>query len=109
MLDVTRQLRQTGPYQLQAAISAEHARTGDAATTDWGRIAGLYQELLAFSDTTVIRLNHAVAVSMAATPEEGLRLLEPLAKELAGFPPYFLAAADMARRAGDMERARNAC
>src|SRR5262249_3086943 len=71
-------------------------------------IAGLYGELRRHVDSSIIQLNHAVAVSMAVGPNEGLRLLEPLADELHAFASFYLARADMFRRAGQIELAREA-
>jgi RNA polymerase sigma-70 factor (ECF subfamily) len=68
----------------------------------------LYRELRSFLDTPVIRLNEAVAVSIADGPLAGLRLLEPLAGKLSTFAPFHLARADMFRRAGHTEQARKA-
>ncbi|HEY7596862.1 MAG TPA: DUF6596 domain-containing protein [Actinophytocola sp.] len=65
-----------GPYQLQAAIAAQHARATGTADTDWAAIAGLYAELLAVSPSPVVALNHAVAVAMADGPAAGLELVE---------------------------------
>jgi RNA polymerase sigma-70 factor (ECF subfamily) len=100
--------RHIGPYQLQAAISALHARAATAEATDWQQIAALYAELRRYIDTPVIQLNQAVAVSMAAGPTQGLRLLEPLAGELSAYAPFHLARADMFRRIGQLEAAREA-
>ena len=101
-------MRRLGPYQLQAAISALHARAPTAEATDWPQIAALYGELRRFADTVIIRLNQAVAVSMAISPQKGLRLLEPLAGELSAYAPFHLARADMFRRTGQREQAREA-
>jgi len=67
-----------GPYALQAAIAACHARARKAADTDWQRIASFYDELSIVTPSPVVELNRAVAHSMAHGPEAGLRLLEPL-------------------------------
>ncbi len=99
---------QVGPYQIQAAIAALHARVPTADATDWPQIVALYLELLRHGDSPIIRLNHAIAASMASGPRTGLRLLEPLAAELAGFAPFHLARADMLRRGGALEQARTA-
>jgi RNA polymerase sigma factor (sigma-70 family) len=76
-----------GPYVLQAAIAACHARapTGDA--TDWPRIAALYGTLARIVPSPVVELNRAVAVGMASGPEAGLRLVDALRDEpsLAGY------------------------
>src|SRR5262249_24347143 len=101
-------MRQIGPYQIQAAISALHASAPTAEATDWPQIAGLYGELRRHVDSSIIQLNQAVAVSMASSPKEGLRLLEPLVNELSGFAPFHLARADMLRRTDQMELAREA-
>ncbi len=102
------QLRQLGPYQIQAAISALHASATKAEETDWRQIAGLYEHLRRFTDTAIIRLNQAVSISMFAGPEQGLSLIEPLADELEGYAPFHLARADMLQRMGDPEQAREA-
>ncbi|HEY2477857.1 MAG TPA: sigma-70 family RNA polymerase sigma factor [Solirubrobacterales bacterium] len=70
-----------GPYGLQAAIAACHARAFEAEETDWVRIAALYQALAALSPSPVVELNRAVAVGMAFGPEAGLALLEHIAAE----------------------------
>jgi RNA polymerase sigma-70 factor, ECF subfamily len=70
-----------GPYALQAAIAACHARARSAEETDWARIAGLYDELARVAPSPVVELNRAVAVGMAFGPAEGLRLVDALATE----------------------------
>jgi RNA polymerase sigma factor (sigma-70 family) len=70
-----------GPYTLQAAIAACHARATVPADTNWARIASLYQELLEYSPSPVIELNRAVAVSMAFGPAAALEIVEPLTHE----------------------------
>jgi predicted RNA polymerase sigma factor len=67
-----------GPYTLQAAIAACHARAGRPGDTDWKRIASLYDELAIVTPSPIIELNRAVAHTMAFGPEAGLRLLEPI-------------------------------
>jgi RNA polymerase sigma factor (sigma-70 family) len=67
-----------GPYTLQAAIAACHARAVDAESTDWPRIAALYGELAKLTPSPVIELNRAVAVAMAFGPAAGLELIETL-------------------------------
>jgi RNA polymerase sigma-70 factor (ECF subfamily) len=100
-------LRRPGAYQLQAAISALHTRASRAEDTDWPQIAALYGELLHYADSPVIRLNQAVAVAMATSPQAGLRLLEPLAGDLSAYAPFHLARADLLRRAGHLRQARD--
>ncbi|HVW47191.1 MAG TPA: sigma-70 family RNA polymerase sigma factor [Solirubrobacterales bacterium] len=70
-----------GPYGLQAAIAACHARAVAAEDTDWVRIAALYGALAALSPSPIVELNRAVAVGMAFGPEVGLALLERVAAE----------------------------
>jgi RNA polymerase sigma factor (sigma-70 family) len=76
-----------GPYAVQAAIAACHARAGNAADTDWQRIAALYDALAEISPSPVVDLNRAVAVSMAYGPAAGLEIVDRLiaAGELAGY------------------------
>ncbi|MBX9846338.1 MAG: RNA polymerase sigma factor [Xanthobacteraceae bacterium] len=67
-----------GPYQLQAAIAACHARARVADDTDWPRIVELYGALASLSPSPVVELNRAVAVSMASGPAAGLELVDRL-------------------------------
>ena len=70
-----------GPYGLQGAIAACHARARTAAETDWARIAALYDALVQLAPTPVVELNRAVAVGMAFGPAAGLELVEALMTE----------------------------
>jgi RNA polymerase sigma-70 factor, ECF subfamily len=70
-----------GPYALQAAIAACHARARSAEETDWRRIAALYDALAQLTPSPVVELNRAVAVSMAFGPAAGLELIDALAEE----------------------------
>jgi predicted RNA polymerase sigma factor len=72
-----------GPYVLQAAIAACHARAGSADATDWQRIAALYESLYALTPSPVVALNRAVAVSMALGPAAALPLVDALVSERA--------------------------
>ena len=67
-----------GPYALQAAIAACHARAAEADDTDWARIAALYDALAQLSPSPVVELNRAVAVAMAFGPAAGLELVDAL-------------------------------
>jgi RNA polymerase sigma factor (sigma-70 family) len=67
-----------GPYSIQAAIAACHARALTARDTDWPRIAALYEQLARIEPSPVVELNRAVAVSMAAGPAAGLELVDAL-------------------------------
>src|SRR5262249_59094418 len=68
-----------GPYVLQAAVAACHARARRAADTDWRRIAALYDRLRVAAPSPVVDLNRAIAHSMAFGPEAGLRLVDEIA------------------------------
>ena len=68
-----------GPYALQAAIAACHARAVAAEDTDWTRISALYAELARVAPSPVVELNRAVAVSMASGPQAGLAIVEAIA------------------------------
>ncbi|HMC37517.1 MAG TPA: RNA polymerase sigma factor [Actinomycetota bacterium] len=70
-----------GPYSLQAAIAACHARARTAEDTDWERIVALYDALAQIAPSPVVELNRAVAVGMAFGPAAGLELVEALASE----------------------------
>ncbi|MGH2853302.1 MAG: RNA polymerase sigma factor [Solirubrobacteraceae bacterium] len=70
-----------GPYTLQAAIAACHARARSVEATDWPRIVALYDGLAALTGSPVVELNRAVAVTMAFGPEAGLELVDSLAAE----------------------------
>ena len=97
-----------GPYALQAALAACHARAGRAEDTDWPRIAGLYDRLAAVMPSPVVEVNRAVAHGMAFGPGAGLALLAPLdgLAALAGYAPLQAAIGDMLARAGQPAEAQ---
>jgi RNA polymerase sigma factor (sigma-70 family) len=70
-----------GPYALQAAIAACHARAGTAEATDWAKIVALYDALAALTPSPVVELNRAVAYAMAFGPAAGLELVDALVPE----------------------------
>ena len=70
-----------GPYALQAAIAACHARAKTSGETDWPRIAALYDALARIAPSPIVELNRAVAVSMAFGPAAGLAIVDPLMSE----------------------------
>ena len=80
-LERARVLGPLGPYGLQAAIAACHARATTADETDWAAIAALYDALGQLLPTPVVELNRAVAVGMAFGPQAGLQIVEPLRDE----------------------------
>lgn len=98
-----------GPYVLQAALAACHARARTAADTDWAEIAVLYDRLRVVAPSPVVDLNRAIAHSMAFGPEAGLRLLDEIADEpaLRGYAPLPAARGDCLFRAGRLAEARS--
>lgn len=80
-LDRARQLGAAGPYVLQAAIAACHARARTAQETDWAQIAELYARLAEIAPSPVVQLNRAVAVAMAQGPAAGLAIADQLMAE----------------------------
>jgi RNA polymerase sigma factor (sigma-70 family) len=100
-------LGRRGPYQLQAGIAALHAQASSADRTDWPGIAALYAQLLVLTPSPVVALNHATAVAMATTPDEGLALID----RIDGLDRYHLlhaARADLLRRLGRSAQAASA-
>ena len=97
-----------GPYALQAAIAACHARAPTAEDTDWERIVALYDALAALTASPVVFLNRAVAVAMASGPAEGLELVDALAPDPALHSYHLLPATrgDLLLRLGRAEEAR---
>jgi RNA polymerase sigma factor (sigma-70 family) len=98
-----------GPYALQAALAACHARARSPADTDWPRIAALYDRLRAVMPSPVVDLNRAVAHSMAFGPEAGLRLVGEIADAAAlrNYAPLPAARGDFLFRAGRLAEARS--
>ncbi|MCB9737432.1 MAG: RNA polymerase sigma factor [Deltaproteobacteria bacterium] len=85
LLDKAIRHRQRGPYQVQAAIAALHARARRPEDTDWAQIALLYGALEALTPSPVITLNRAVAVAKTEGAEAALALVEPLAERLSNY------------------------
>jgi RNA polymerase sigma-70 factor (ECF subfamily) len=102
LLERAFRLEPAGPYTLQAAIAAEHARAASPAETDWPRIVSIYELLASAQSSPVIELNRAAAVAMAEGPERGLELMDDpeLAEPLDDYQPFWSARADLLRRAG---------
>ena len=98
-----------GPYVLQAALAACHARARRAADTDWPRIAALYDRLRVVAPSPVVDLNRAIAHSMAFGPEAGLRLVDEIADAAAlrDYAPLPAARGDFLFRAGRLAEARS--
>jgi RNA polymerase sigma factor (sigma-70 family) len=91
-----------GPYALQAAIAATHARAATSADTDWTRVAALYRVLVEVSPSPVAELNRAVAVGMATGPAAGLAIADALRDEpvLRGYPHLPAVRGDLLARLG---------
>jgi RNA polymerase sigma-70 factor (ECF subfamily) len=91
-----------GPFALEAAIAAEHCKTGRAEDTNWPRIVTLYDLLYQLLPSPVVALNRAVAIAMAHGPETGLAIIDELAEsgELDEYHLLHAARADMLRRLG---------
>ena len=100
--------RPLGPYALQAAIAACHARARTAEETDWLKIVALYDALVELTGSPVVELNRAVAVGMAEGPAAGLALLEALAggTRLEGYHLLFAVRGDLLERVGRRAEAR---
>ena len=106
-LDTALAQRRRGPYQVQAAIAALHARAARAEDTDWPQIAALYGGLLQEQPGAVVELNAAVALAMAEGPERGLAWIDRLAENdaLRGYHLLPAARADLLRRLGRLHEA----
>jgi RNA polymerase sigma-70 factor, ECF subfamily len=100
--------RPAGPYVLQAAIAACHARARTATDTDWAAIRALYSTLATVAPSPVVTLNHAVAVAMVDGPDAGLRIVDELAAQplLATYHLLPVVRGDLLARVGRTEEAR---
>ena len=100
--------RPAGPYALQAAIAACHARAIDPDATDWPRIAALYGELAGLAPSPIVELNRAVAVGMASGPAAGLALVDALRSEpqLKNYPLLPAVRGDLLVKLGRRDEAR---
>ncbi|MBL8042300.1 MAG: RNA polymerase sigma factor [Nitrospira sp.] len=99
---------EVGPYAIQSAIAATHARAPTASATDWGRIVGLYDVLLQAEPSPIVELNRAVAVAMRDGPAAGLALIDGLLArgELTTYHLAHAAKADLCRRLRQVDEAR---
>jgi RNA polymerase sigma-70 factor (ECF subfamily) len=103
-LQRARRLGGRGTYVLQAEIAACHTTAQDWDSTDWSRILGCYDELLALTPSPVVALNRAVAVCMHDGPAEGLAALSELEAPLASYHLFYALRADFRRRLGQDAR-----
>jgi RNA polymerase sigma-70 factor (ECF subfamily) len=108
LVDRTLATRRIGPYTLQAAIAAVHARARSAAATDWAQIASLYDVLARVDPSPVVALNRAAAVAMRDGPAAGLALIDEILGrgDLAEYQPAHSARAELCRRLGRTAEAR---
>jgi RNA polymerase sigma-70 factor (ECF subfamily) len=107
-LDRAWRMGRHGSYQLQAAIAAAHDRAPSYAATEWPTIVDLYTRLAAVDPSPVVRLNLAVAEAMMLGPEVGLERIAPLEGTLVTYPYLHAARADLLRRLGRDDEAREA-
>ena len=105
-LDKALRHRRPGTYQVQAAIAAIHSRAARAADTDWAEIELLYATLERLQPSPVVTLNRAVAVVKVRGPQAALDMIEPLAKELAGYFYFFGVRGALLLQLGRGEEAR---
>jgi RNA polymerase sigma-70 factor, ECF subfamily len=94
-----------GPYAIEAAIAAVHAKAARAEETDWPQIAALYERLLRLHPSPVVALNRAVAAMMAQGAEAALPLVDALAGQLENYHLFHATRADFLRRLGRNEEA----
>jgi RNA polymerase sigma-70 factor (ECF subfamily) len=97
-----------GPYQLQAAIAALHSEARSWADTDWHQIVVLYDALLGYVDSPVVRLNRAVALSHFAGPEVALGEVNDLALALSAYHLFHSTRAELLDQLGEPALAREA-
>jgi RNA polymerase sigma-70 factor (ECF subfamily) len=108
MLDKALRHRVPGPYQVQAAIAALHARADRADATDWAQIELLYASLERVQPSPVVTLNRAVAVSKVRGPAAALEMIEPLAAALDSYFHFHGVKGALLRQLGRISEARHA-
>jgi RNA polymerase sigma-70 factor (ECF subfamily) len=108
LIDKAMRHRRPGPYQIQAAIAALHARAKRQEDTDWQQIDLLYQGLETIQPSPVVTLNRAVAVSKSLGPQAALDLIEPLAPRLSNYFHFFGVKGGLLMQLGRHEEAREA-
>jgi len=98
-----------GPFQIEAAISADHCRASSAESTEWREIAALYALLETFRPTPSVRVNRAFAVGRSEGPREGLALLEHAGEpEVSGYPYVHIVRGALLEELGRHAEARDA-
>jgi RNA polymerase sigma-70 factor (ECF subfamily) len=108
LIDKAMRHNSPGPYQIQAALAATHARARQAQDTDWTQIDHLYAVLERMQPSPVVTLNRAVAVAKLKGPEAALAMLEPLEAKLSGYFHYFGARGMFLMQLGRRAEARTA-
>jgi RNA polymerase sigma-70 factor, ECF subfamily len=108
LIDKAMRHRQPGPYQIQAAIAALHARAARPQETDWAQIDVLYAALERLQPSPVVTLNRAVAVGKVRGPAAALAMIEPLGPRLAGYFHFFGAKGAFLLQLGRKDQARAA-
>ncbi|HKU97310.1 MAG TPA: RNA polymerase sigma factor [Vineibacter sp.] len=106
LVDKALRHRRPGPYQVQAAIAAVHARAAKPEDTDWAEIDQLYAALETMQPSPVITLNRAVAVAKVRGPAAALEMIEPLAARLDGYFHFFGAKGALLMQLGRTEEAQ---
>ncbi len=106
LVEIAARERRPGPYQVQAAIAAEHARAARAEDTNWAEIDRLYALLEQLQPSPVVTLNRAVAVSKVSGAEAALEVIEPLAKRLSDYFYFFGLKGVLLMQLGRTEEAR---
>ncbi|MGY8667115.1 RNA polymerase sigma factor [Bradyrhizobium sp. UFLA05-109] len=106
LIDKAMRHRRSGPYQIQAAIAALHARAATPEETDWAQIELLYGALELVQPSPVVTLNRAVAVSKVRGAEAALALIEPLAPKLANYFHFYGVRGAFLMQLGRLEEAR---
>jgi RNA polymerase sigma-70 factor (ECF subfamily) len=106
LIDKAMRHRRPGPYQVQAALAALHARAARPEDTDWVEIDLLYATLEMLQPSPVVTLNHAVAASKVRGPAAALAMIEPLAPRLSGYFHFFGVRGALLLQLGRAEEAR---
>lgn len=108
LIDKAMRHRRPGPYQIQSAIAALHARAARPEDTDWAEIDLLYSVLESMTPSPVVTLNRAVAFAKLRGPEAALKLIEPLAPKLSGYFHFFGVKGGLLMQLGRTDEAREA-
>lgn len=108
LIDKAMRHRRPGPYQVQAAIAALHARAPSAEDTDWTQIDLLYANLERLQPSPVVTLNRAVAVNKVRGPAAALAMIEPLAERLSGYFYFHGVQGALLQQLDRRDEARNA-